>query len=297
LQEEQRITIEEALWPIVESISTVRTKNGIKESREVHNEMALLRIEKGLPPLLQLAQTDEEKGIQFLRERGLDEFEWFAVLHVRDTGDLTYGRNAKIKDYLPAISLIKSQGGIVIRIGDSNMADVGEVEGLVDLTRGPKPFEAVDLFLIAKARFMIATTSGPQNVAYCFDTPMIWTNAPDIGNAVFYPNAIMIPKLVTDENDNVLSLTQMLNSDAGWSDSSAGYIVDPHGHSIKLKWLDNSPTDILNAVESFIESGFPRELTESQTVWNLTLSSYRKHVNTNVCERFMDNWEKNLLTN
>ena len=92
--------------------------------------------------------------------------------------------------------------------------------GVVDLTQEKDIPDWLIIYLIAKSRFMIATTSGPIGVAAALGIPILWTNMPDIGKAVFRTkSALYVPKLVRRPSGDIVSLHETLDSPFGWSDS------------------------------------------------------------------------------
>jgi len=289
-----RIVMEQALWPILESIQTVRTKNGSIEHRFVHNTFAKLRELKIKDPHIKLSESHRIRGYEFLNAFGISDNDWFVAIHVRESNDSLYGRNANIHDYTKAIQYIIGLGGKVIRIGDETMRSLGHIDGLIDLTRLGAGFDWLDLFVVAESRFFICTTSGPQFVGYSFGTPMLWTNAPDVGKALYFPNTLMLPKLVINESNRILSLNEMLESPCGWSDSRIDLIKNSSGETESLRWKDNEPEDILNGVQEVLSIGF-ENISTHQREWMCRMDKLNSSGYTKISSAFSERWSAYLF--
>jgi len=293
--EPQRIALEQSLWPILESISTVRCKEGPIQHRFVHNKYAKLREKMNWEPLLKVSEEHKVLGYEYLRKFGIREGDWFAVLHVREGGDLLYGRNAQIKDYAAAIQLINSLGGHVFRIGDSTMTPVEENPGFVDFAIREKPYSWFDIFLIGECRFYMGTTSGPQFVAYSFGKQMIWTNAPDVAKSLYFPNSIILPKLVLDQDNRILTLKEMLDSPAGWTDARIDWISDEWGNKKLMTWKHNDPDDIASAVKEILLMKSNHESTELQEKWDREIQRANLMPTTKISKTYVEKWKHHLF--
>jgi len=286
--------IESGFWPIYESIATVRTNRGILEHRELHNYYAKQSQKNDSTPLLKLPQEKLQEGYRILNSIGIKKSDWFVTLHVRELGDIAYGRNANIYSYLEAINFIISQGGKVIRIGANSSTKLPEIQGLIDLSQVPKITNWFDVFLISESRIFIGTTSGPQFVAYSFGVPMLWTNAPDIANALYFPRSVVLPKLVIDSKDKPYSIKEMLSSPVGWSDGKIDWITSKEGAKLGLRWKDNDPKDIVEGVKDFLENEFLEE-NDLQLKWNSEIKQINSSGNTPVGSSFINRWGDNLF--
>ena len=138
---------------------------------------------KGLGPLISLPAQIEEFGRRTLADLGLPRDAWFVALHVRSGGYYGEGwshtqkhRNAPLKSYLPAIKRIHAAGGWVIRMGDPSIAPLAKMPMTIDLTHSPHRSGRLDVYLWARARFFLGTTSGPTNAVISFHTPTLLVN-------------------------------------------------------------------------------------------------------------------------
>jgi putative glycosyltransferase (TIGR04372 family) len=293
--EPQRISLEQSLWPLLESISTVRCKEGSIQHRFVHNKYAKLREEMKLEPLIKVSEEHKVLGYEYLRKFGIREGDWFVVLHVREGGDLLYGRNAQIKDYAKAIQFINSLGGHVFRIGDSTMTPMEENLGFIDFALRKKPYSWFDIFLIGECRFYIGTTSGPQFIAYSFGKQMIWTNAPDVAKSLYFPNSIILPKLVLNQDNRILTLKEMLDSPAGWTDARIDWISDESGSKKLMTWKDNDPDDIVSAVREILLTKLSHETTELQEKWHREIQRVNSMPTTKISQTYVEKWKHELF--
>ena len=245
------IAIERNFWPLFEHVQTVKTEGGVSDLISAHNKYARAFEEAGLPPLLNIPSKMEEMGKKKLREWGWDPNGWFVVLHVRENkfDKPGYGRNANPNSYIPAIKAIVELGGTVVRIGDRGMSALPEIIGFVDLTNRQHHEEWLDIFLMAKCKIFIGTTSGPLLVPSLFGKPVLATNAPDLGKFVYLPKSLVIPKRVKTAKGKLLTIKEQLSSPAGFSDAWL-----PSNKIENLQWVANSPDDILNATTELLTS-------------------------------------------
>jgi len=206
------------------------------------------------PPLLTLADEHEEQAISFLRSCGFAPDAWFVGLHVREdsSSSLKEGRNASINDYLPMVERITGEGGWVIRIGDRRMPPMPPMPRVIDLTRTAVRPPAVDIFVCAKSRFFVGTSSGPSTVPSCFGVPILWSNATGVAFHGFYlPKCRIVPKLLLrDGASSPITLEEMVHLGIAGMDSS----LHSASKGSSLKWVDNSP-DLLDAAAAEMLSG------------------------------------------
>jgi len=138
--------------------------------------------EQGRDPLLALRQAHREAGEKLARELGIPEGAWFAALHVRESGYVdgqgymsdahNRYRNADIADFMAAARAIVGAGGWVVRLGDPSMISLPPTPGVIDYAHCEKRNPWMDIYLMAAARFLLGTTSGPSAVAPLFGVPV-----------------------------------------------------------------------------------------------------------------------------
>lgn len=124
------------------------------------------------------------EGERVRAQLGIPPQSWFACLHVREGGfrndwSLEAFRNADVRSYLGAIAAITSRGGYVVRLGDATMSALPALDGVIDYAHSPFKSELMDLYLISQCRFFVGTVSGPIEVAWLFERPVLATNQID----------------------------------------------------------------------------------------------------------------------
>lgn len=137
-------------------------------------------------------QFDEPLPVELGRERleraerirmkiGLPDDGWYACLHVRDFGfrndaALNAARGTSILSYLDGIRAITAAGGWVVRLGDPSMPRLPPMERVIDYSHSAFKSELMDVYLICRCRFFIGVNSGPLEVAWLFQKPVVLTN-------------------------------------------------------------------------------------------------------------------------
>jgi putative glycosyltransferase (TIGR04372 family) len=186
---------------------------GYQEERGRAKYLASWVISGGRP--FMLAPTQKCELDLFLRNFGLRGDDWYVVLHVREGFDNSI-RNADINTYYGAIEAITSNGGWVFRIGDTSMTPLRQgMPRVIDL-----PFSEIskpnflDLYLLATARFVICTASGPSDFPFYFNVPRLVTNW-HIMSALFgTSHDICVPVSYFNELDkSAVSLEEQLTLD------------------------------------------------------------------------------------
>lgn len=209
-------------------------------------------------PLLHLTESHERESLTFLREKGLPVSSWFVTLHVRDSsGESHNPRNASIEDYAGAIDLINSRGGWVIRLGGTASRPCpGKM--VVDLRERPP---AVDAFSLARARFVIATSSGPNCIPPLFGTPMLWTNATGFGAQMpYFANTRVLPQRIAAGRREPLSFDAMRELGILGVDEELAEPLRNRG----FQWMRNSNELIREATASILDGELQTPITNCQ---------------------------------
>jgi putative glycosyltransferase (TIGR04372 family) len=236
--------------------------------------------------------------MNFLRQNlGFKDHDWFVTVHVRDNflSRPNYGRNADISSYLPAIKHIISQGGFVVRIGGKDSKNLPKIPGLLDYAHFPGKLRMMDIFFLAKAKFMIATTSGPIGVASSFGTPILWTNAPDIGKAVFHPRSLLIPKLIQNKKQEIINMSDILSSPLGYTDSQINKLEESENYFQGYTWRNNSETEIINGVYEMLKEKFKTTYPKQDEFISI-LKSFGNSGSTKIASSFLHDWERVLYS-
>ena len=195
------------------------------------------------PPLLTLTESDCERGQYFLKKMGIPSNAWFVAIHVRDVCEGGVNtRNADIMTYKLAIQSICERGGWVIRMGGDSMPPLPKMHNVIDYVHTEFKSDWMDVFLWAKCKFFIGTTSGPAAIPISFGVPSIMTNLFPLFARLWY-NDLFIPKFIwSNKLNRFLTFSEILSSPVGF----AFYKRDILSQGCKL--IDNSPEDINNLV-------------------------------------------------
>lgn len=184
----------------------------------------------------------------FLQSLGVTEDDWYVVLHVREGADNSI-RNANIDSYYGAIEAITSKGGWVFRIGDASMTPLRKnMQRVIDLpfSNAFRP-RYIDLYLLATARFVICTASGPSDFPFYFNVPRLITNWPVMYALFGTPSDICLPVSYCYKSKNlIVSLREQLHSTMYESNSTLQSLKSV----IKIK---NSSKQIERAAIEMIE--------------------------------------------
>jgi putative glycosyltransferase (TIGR04372 family) len=205
---------------------------------------------RGFPPIVKLSTEVRAKGERVLRELGLPDGGWFVALHVRAAGfkgDSKVGgfnghRLADERTYAAAVRLIGERGGYVVRLGEEQVPDELRLPHVIDYATSSVKSDWMDLYIIAKAKFLLGSSSGLTPGAGLFGTPTIATNfcTTPYRNE---PESIVIPKLIYNEHEKRLATFKewfappLLEMENGALLTTMGY-----------RFIDNTPEEISSAV-------------------------------------------------
>lgn len=213
--------------------------------------------EAGRGPLLTLPPERIAAGRARLVEAGLPADAWFAALHVRDPGfhgagegrrrlDLA-ARDSDLATYLPAVERVTARGGWVVRLGGPAALALPPMPRVVDYAHSDVRSPELDVVLLASARLMIGTLSGPAHVASCFATPTIHTNGFP-SNLVPTRHDIWVPKLYRERaSGRILSLAQSISAPFRGEIRGSGF--DDHG----IDLVDNTAEDLADAADEMLD--------------------------------------------
>jgi putative glycosyltransferase (TIGR04372 family) len=177
---------------------------------------------EGRPPLLRLGSEIEARGRAALESIGLPRSSWFVALHIRErepngfTSGLNAVRNADVCAYYSAIAEIGRRGGWVVRIGDPSMTPLPSIPNLIDYCHSKIRADWMDIFILARSKFLIGTNSGPAFVPALYGTPALLTNWWPAAERPWHRSDIFIPKLLRQLSDGrYLTLSESLREPLG----------------------------------------------------------------------------------
>jgi putative glycosyltransferase (TIGR04372 family) len=206
-------------------------------------------------PILTLPPDVHRKGQLALENVGLPKDAWFVALHVREAASKNLHAswhnvlNASIDDYLPAIKEVTRRGGWVIRIGDPAMTPLQPMPNVLDYCHSDIRSDWMDVYLLARARIFLGTSSGPAYVPQDYGVPCVLTNWWPPAQRPWHPQDIFIPKLYRQvKSDTILTLSQSLAEPFGYC-NSVSYLKESHGVVVEA----NSPRDIHVAISEMLD--------------------------------------------
>ena len=199
----------------------------------------------GRAPLLSLKTEDCVWRESALNQLGLPEGAWFVCLHAREGGFSAIDesnhshRNSDIENYLPAIRLITSRGGWVVRIGDRSMKPLPVMNNVIDYAHHPLKSPRLDIILCASCKFILGSTSGICLVSSLFGIPAAIANMMPAADLWYGPRDISIPKRIWSQDlRRYLSLEESLQYPNGCYRYASQYAANG------LDPVENDPDDI-----------------------------------------------------
>jgi putative glycosyltransferase (TIGR04372 family) len=209
---------------------------------------------EGRGPLLELPPDVAARGWKVLQAAGVPRGAWFVALHVRDitwrglNGGMQAIRNADTAAYLPAIAEITGRGGYVVRMGDPDAPPMPALANVIDYCRSGMRSDWMDIFLIARSRFMLGSASGPSFVPALYGVPAVLTNWWPPGMRPWHAADIFLPKLLRRSADGRrLTLSETLQEPFSHCHSPR-YLAAHEGVYVE----DNEPEVIRGAVAEML---------------------------------------------
>jgi len=151
---------------------------------------------------------DAEVAAKRLRESGVDPDRWFCVMHYREPSYQNRRpqpmRDVETTDYEALMNwIIDHLGGQVVRIGHAEMRPFTERPGYVDLAPLGDADFMLHLFAISRARFVLASNSGPGICGSCFGTPTAMCNNPATFGVWNSQDAVMMSHIIAPDGRRV----------------------------------------------------------------------------------------------
>lgn len=203
---------------------------------------------------------EEERGKAALARLGIREDDWFVCFHNRDSAyldraapkqDWSYHdyRNCDVRNFLSAADYVAQRGGYALRMGAAvdDPLPIGLHARIIDYATLHRD-DFLDIYLIAKCRFMIGSDTGLAQVATAFDVPVVNTNVPRIDWAAFRPQDIFIQKKLFDE-----SLGRLLTYPEILAKGHQLFVKSSYLAEHRLRLVENTPEEILEAAREMTE--------------------------------------------
>lgn len=219
---------------------------------------------------LSFTPEEEARGKAALAEMGIGPDDWFICFHNRTADYMAKRtgmgrqspepsfRDCSIDNYLPAAQWIAAQGGYALRFGsivEKSLPDLGP--RIIDYASKYRN-DFMDIYLLAKCRFFLGSTSGPVII------PPIFNGFAGEGNHCPYESAglglrtLMVPKYLRRISDGKvltfpevfdLGLFKLHNDFTLRQRTSQGAVHEALG----LDWIENDPDDLVDLCKSLMD--------------------------------------------
>lgn len=216
-------------------------------------------------PVLTFSEEEEARGKKNLKEMGIGEDEWFVCFHARDDAflkqwrpdlkdhwDKVDFRNVNIELFMEAAEFITAKGGVAIRYGaivDAPLPETGNPRIIDYATKFRSDF--MDIYLAAKCRFFLGSSSGADSVSLIFNRPLVCANHFPYNFTRIHPDSILIPRFVSEPDKQ--------QPVGYWRALEDGYYVAPkvissmHPNMHLYRMLDVEPEDVLNGCRDMLD--------------------------------------------
>lgn len=198
------------------------------------------------PARLTISDRKSDALTNRLVEKGLDPARWFSVIHYREPSyNLRPARQFRDVAHAPFQTvtnrIIRDLDGQVVRVGHPGMARFSKQDGFVDLSEETESAFELQAFAISRARFMLAVSSGPLQVASAFGTPAASTNAI---NPAEVPGCWNVHDLCLHRNLFLADGTRILAEDAMEHGLFDRQRLMNLVHEKRLTVMENSPDEL-----------------------------------------------------
>jgi putative glycosyltransferase (TIGR04372 family) len=231
-------------WHQSERLSMIRTESGPVELHQFVENVFSHPSYSSETHKLNLPDEYLWEARKRLGKYGLPADAWFVSLHVREKPYRYDPRDASISNYTASILEITSRGGWVIRFGTGQMTPLPKMKNVIDLCPENFEFTYLHLYLLAKPKFLLVTTSGPMELAKSLGTPVLGTNTTSVARNMqsATPGTLYIPKKWYRGGRKV-SFAELLSGTEGYSEND---LKEKYRLGYTLE--ENSPQEISEAV-------------------------------------------------
>lgn len=198
-------------------------------------------------PFAVLDDATRARGDAALRDLGVPAGAEIVTLHVREPGfneasaSAMELRDARIADYRAAIGHLVGTGTWVIRLGDRSMTRTAPLDGFVDYPFTDAKSDWMDVYLAARCRFHIGTSSGMSFVPMLFGRPVLFTNWTTLAHMVCAPGVVVLPKVLLAADGGTVPIREYCGRHGRLFERTD---ADLFG----LSFRDNTPDELADAV-------------------------------------------------
>lgn len=208
------------------------------------------------PPHLEFTAEEEERGKAGLRAMGIPNEVPFVCLTVRDSAylaqhykgaDVSYHnyRDSDIQNYVLAAEALADRGYFVIRMGAKVLEAMKTTHPkVIDYAANGMRSDFMDIYLGAKCKFCISTSTGFDAVPLIFRRPIVYVNMVPLGWLfTFRKQFLAITKhhFLTQKNRE-LTLQEIFTHGVGFCMDSSDYL------SKGVDLIENTPEEIRDVV-------------------------------------------------
>jgi putative glycosyltransferase (TIGR04372 family) len=232
------------LFCLTEKMTMLATPDGFKHFNEIMDKVLLSINTEDTRQNFDLGEEEVVNARKQLSILGLPDDAWFVGLHVRQDYRMRE-RDSDISTYIESIKFITSEGGWVIRIGDSRQQPLPYLPNVINLIDESETMANLHDYVLAKCRFFMGNSSGPVCFPLLFGIPTLISNVVAIGKNTWNGASptISIPKVWVDlESKRELSILESLELGLGFVELSSS----KNGN---FRTRDNSSEEILLATE------------------------------------------------
>jgi putative glycosyltransferase (TIGR04372 family) len=207
------------------------------------------------PPLLRLSEQHVRDGREGLVALGIPADADLVGFHCRSAGyspsdDAMHAyRNSDIKNYDLALDELTKHGIWCIRMGDPSAPGINPRDRVVDYAHSDVRSDRMDVFLCARGRFFLGSSSGLLFLANVFGRPSGSANHAPLSTVIaFGANDVAIPKLFwSEEKNRLLTFPELFASEV--SNFRFTELYERHG----IRPMENGADEIRDLAIEMLE--------------------------------------------
>ena len=187
------------------------------------------------------------------KKLGIPESDWFACFHIREGGfrqdwEVKSHLLCTVENYFEGMKAITDAGGWVVRLGDSTMTPLPKMNRVLDYPHSEYKSPLMDIYFASQCSFFVGVNSGPLDLPWLFQKPMVVTNASE-WNLHFPPrngDFIIFKHIFSNSLNRYLSLEEMLKETSLCQS-------DPFPNRSEYTFVENTSAEIRSVVEEFLQ--------------------------------------------
>ena len=228
----------------------------INRQRLVYEDMEKYEESFNTPAILSLPEHYKEDCDTVLRLLGINDCQWFVVMHVAEKGPAAYRYNAErrhvFSQFLEMAEHITATGGVVLRLGHPSIEPLNlKNSRIIDYAHWPYRTPFSDMAVISKCRYMVNVMSGPQTAPQVMGKPQIMCNWMPLMCMGVLKNEIMLTlNIYHKKTKRLLSFQDMIKQKVGYKYFlTMNGLCRPELFSEEFELIPNTSTELCNAVD------------------------------------------------